>query len=166
MTVSRTIFASFVFLDLAPIEAFAFKSWRRGSLGYRGGLVQGASPADELPTEQRAGPSPELRRQIEDEIARNAPSELEMRLEVLGVTAWTKAGFALALVILALNAVLGGGWASDLFGLSDDFSSSSAPAPLVLFEDLGFDPAKLQAGKDLDPALQQRIARIRDAVAR
>jgi hypothetical protein len=165
MIASRTILVSLVFLLVAPnAHSFAFSSPRQGRLlRSRGGFLQGASPSDELPSGQRAGPSPELRRQIEEEITRNAPSELEMRLEVLGVTVWTKAGFALAFGILALNVVLGGGWASDLFGLSDDFST--APAPIVLFDDLRLD-TKVQAGNDLDPALQQRIERIRDAVAR
>ena len=47
----------------------------------------------------------------------NGPSELEVRMNLLGLTPWTVTGFVLAGVIIALNNVLGYGWASELLGL-------------------------------------------------
>lgn len=80
--------------------------------------------------------SPESKAQLEDTIRRNAPSDLEVRMKMLGITPLTIAGFILAGVMLTLNAVLGNGWLGDLLGIGDniisaEFADSRAlPAPL------------------------------------
>jgi len=65
--------------------------------------IDGDGDGQELPPEIRA-------RMISE-----GPSEADIRLEMMGITPLTKAGFALAGVILTLNFVLGTGWAADLF---------------------------------------------------
>jgi hypothetical protein len=57
----------------------------------------------------------EIMKRIRDE----APSEAEVRMGMMGITSFTKAGFALAGVLLLCNAVLGNGWAGNLLGLND-----------------------------------------------
>ena len=52
---------------------------------------------------------------VRKKIIEAAPSDIDMKMEVMGFTPLTKAGFALAGVILVLNTVLGTGWASDIF---------------------------------------------------
>ena len=56
----------------------------------------------------------DIRDAIAKRIKAEGPSDLEMRMNILGITPLTIAGFGLAAVILTLNAVLGGGWAADL----------------------------------------------------
>ncbi len=81
-------------------------------------LVQFSGMPD-LPPEMGyvEGPSDEDREEFEKELVENAPSELEVRLNLLGFTPWTIGGFVLAGVIISLNNVLGYGWASELLGL-------------------------------------------------
>jgi len=47
------------------------------------------------------------------------PSELEKRLQILGFTPITYAGFALAAVLISLNSILGAGWLGDKFGMNE-----------------------------------------------
>ena len=63
------------------------------------------------------GPSDEDREEFEKELMENAPSDLEVRMNLLGFTPWTIGGFVLAGIIISLNNVLGYGWASELLGL-------------------------------------------------
>ena len=69
------------------------------------------------------GESAEREMDLDDEIMlnevlrENAPSELQVRMNLMGVTPLTIAGFALAFVIIILNNALGYGWASELLGL-------------------------------------------------
>lgn len=62
---------------------------------------------------------PEVRQRIEDVVRANSPDDLTVRMQMLGFTPFTLAGFALAGVILLLNNVLGYGWASELLGFSE-----------------------------------------------
>lgn len=58
--------------------------------------------------------SEEVPNEILQEIEANAPSEWEMRKNILGITPITIAGFALAAVIMSLNGLLGYGWAGNV----------------------------------------------------
>ena len=57
-------------------------------------------------------------------VKRNAPSNFQVRLNLLGFTPLTIAGFGVAFVLLTLNAVLGNGWAANLLGLNSDSYST------------------------------------------
>jgi len=57
-----------------------------------------------------------LRDEINQRISENAPSEMEMRMRMLGFTPWTVAGFLLSFVLIALNSILGTGWAGSMLG--------------------------------------------------
>ena len=59
-------------------------------------------------------PSEELRNEIQKRFVENAPSDIQVRLQLMGFTPLTYIGFALAGVILSLNSILGTGWAGDL----------------------------------------------------
>lgn len=107
-------------------------------------------------------PSAEIREQIENEIRMNAPSELEMRMQVLGFTPWTIAGYVLAAIIISLNYTLGTGWASEWLGLNDNPALTTSAPSTSGFEDLNLSPSMFREGLDLDPALQERIAQRRD----
>ena len=52
---------------------------------------------------------------IADQVKSNMPTEWEMKMNLLGITPFTIAGFVLAGIILSLNAILGTGWAGELF---------------------------------------------------
>lgn len=69
-------------------------------------------------------PIPEdMKNAIAEKIQKGAPSDLEMRMEILGLNnPLTQAGFALAFVLITLNTVLGTGWAANLFGMNTDSS--------------------------------------------
>lgn len=54
---------------------------------------------------------------LNEALRKNAPSELQIRMNLMGFTPLTIAGFALAFVIIILNSVLGYGWASEVLGL-------------------------------------------------
>lgn len=78
------------------------------SLGELFGRIEGLEPSA-VPERLRAA--------IAERIRAEGPSDLEMRMNILGITPLTIAGFGLAAVILTLNAVLGGGWAANLLHL-------------------------------------------------
>jgi len=89
-------------------------------------------------------------------------------MQVMGVSSWTLAGFALAAAIVVLNNSLGAGWASQLLGWDDDEVVGGPNRRLdtaTLFQDLGVPDVGSGAdygssfgpGKDLDPRLQRRI---------
>jgi len=103
-----------------------------------------------------------LREKIEREIGNGeAPSELQMRMEIMGLSPWSIAGFALALTLFSLNQALGTGWASQKLGL-DGGSIVAGDGTIVidaqaLFTDQD-DEFRFAAGRDLDARLQRRIA--------
>lgn len=62
----------------------------------------------------------EIQQQINNKIQQNAPNNMKIKLDLLGFTPLTIAGFILAGVIILLNNILGNGWASDLLKLNND----------------------------------------------
>jgi hypothetical protein len=70
--------------------------------------------------------SQRLRQDIDSRIQELAPSDLQVRLKMLGFTPWTIAGYVLAIVIIVLNNVLGTGWAGDLLGMNQDAPGATA----------------------------------------
>ena len=119
-------------------------------------------------SETGEAPGAELRDEIERQIRQGAPSEVEVRMQVMGVSSWTLAGFALAAAIIVLNNSLGAGWASQLLGWGDDDVVGGPNRRLdtaTLFQDLGVPDVGSGAdygssfgpGKDLDPRLQRRV---------
>ena len=59
--------------------------------------------------------SSDIKNQIEQKLGELSPSDMEVRLNIMGFTPLTYIGFAVAFVLVFLNTVLGTGWASDLF---------------------------------------------------
>jgi hypothetical protein len=53
------------------------------------------------------------------EINSSAPSDISIRLKLMGFNGFTYAGFALAFIMIALNNILGYGWASSLLGFNE-----------------------------------------------
>lgn len=62
--------------------------------------------------------SADTRDDIESEIRANSPSDIQIRLGLMGFTPLTYAGYLLAAAIIFLNNVLGNGWAGDMIGLN------------------------------------------------
>ena len=60
---------------------------------------------------------PEVLKQIEAKALQYAPNDFQVRMQIMGVTPLTVAGFALAGVLLILNYALGNGWAGGLLGI-------------------------------------------------
>jgi hypothetical protein len=76
--------------------------------------------------------SESLKEALNDKIRENQPPDWQVRLNIMGMTPLTYAGFALAIVVIILNISLGTGWASRLLGLDDsiwDIESISDTAP-------------------------------------
>ena len=48
-------------------------------------------------------------------LSNNKPTDLEIRMNIMGINSWTIAGYCLAGIIILLNSTLGYGWASRLF---------------------------------------------------
>lgn len=67
---------------------------------------------DDVPEEDRA--------KIMSLAALSGPNELQKRLQILGFTSWTYAGFFLALILISLNSLLGTGWLGNLLGMNED----------------------------------------------
>ena len=58
----------------------------------------------------------QTKREIIEKLNDNMPSDLEIRMKIMGFNKFNLTGFAIAGVILLLNNILGNGWASDLLG--------------------------------------------------
>lgn len=50
----------------------------------------------------------------------DVPSDLQIRLDLMGFNFFTYAGFALAILLLGANTLLGTGWASRLIGFDEN----------------------------------------------
>jgi len=61
-----------------------------------------------------------INNKIRDKIKESEPSDLQIRLQIMGFTPLTYAGFALAGILILLNTTLGTGWASTLLHLNDN----------------------------------------------
>ena len=60
-----------------------------------------------------------INNKIKERIKENEPSDLEIRMRIMGITPLTIAGFILAGILIYFNLTLGTGWASNLFGLNN-----------------------------------------------
>jgi hypothetical protein len=71
--------------------------------------------------EDESGPSEEFSREMDkmmnNELQENAPSDLQIRMNLMGFTPVTIAGYAVAGILICLNYFFGYGWASDVLGL-------------------------------------------------
>ena len=74
------------------------------------GQISGLDPKDVTPEMQQA---------IQDQIDQNAPSPWKVRLQVMGFTPLTVAGYVVAFILIGLNTILGTGWAGDLLGFNE-----------------------------------------------
>ena len=99
---------------------------------------------------------PELQQAIRNKIDATAPSDLEVRLRVMGFTPLTVAGYALAAVLIALNTVLGTGWASTLLGFND----MSSPDVRYVGKDDGAPPSPSPRATSTTPGVGSRRAEI------
>ena len=88
---------------------------------------------DELSSEDESSDNdqPDLLNAIEQRVREEQPPDWQVRMDIMGFTPLTIAGFALAAAILTCNAVLGTGWASRLLGWDDSWSVES-PSPVTL----------------------------------
>ena len=59
----------------------------------------------------------EMENELISKMEEFGPSELEIRMQIMGLNSWTLSGLAFACVLLLLNSILGSGWAGDLLGL-------------------------------------------------
>lgn len=75
---------------------------------------------------------PNLINEIEQLVREQQPSDWQVRLDILGFTPLTIAGFVLAGAILSCNSILGNGWASRLLGWEDGWTSTESPPPVTL----------------------------------
>jgi hypothetical protein len=69
--------------------------------------IKDIDPDDLSPSDQEL-----MQRMVQE----NAPSDMEVRLGLLGVSPLTAVGFAVAFALLAVNNVMGAGWAGDMMG--------------------------------------------------
>lgn len=63
---------------------------------------------------------PEIEKKIIQTLQENMPSELEVRMNLMGINSFTIAGYCLAAFIMVMNYILGYGWAADLLGISSN----------------------------------------------
>ena len=63
---------------------------------------------------------PDLQRSIQEKIDQGAPAAWKVRLQMMGFTPLTIAGYGVAFVLIALNTILGTGWASTMLGLDEE----------------------------------------------
>lgn len=61
----------------------------------------------------------ELRDSINKKIMDNGPSDIEMKLNIMGITPLTLTGFTIAFIIILFNNIFGNGWATKLFNSSE-----------------------------------------------
>lgn len=61
-----------------------------------------------------------INNKIKERIKENEPSDLEIRMRIMGFTPLTVAGFILAGILIYCNLTLGTGWASTLLGLNEN----------------------------------------------
>jgi hypothetical protein len=59
----------------------------------------------------------ETEEKVIQQLQENMPSDLEIRMKLMGLNSFTITGFALAFVIIFLNYTLGYGWAANLLGI-------------------------------------------------
>ena len=64
----------------------------------------------------------DIMNEINIRIKEGAPNEFEIRMQMMGITPLTKAGFALAGILITLNTILGSGWLGDIFGMNNENS--------------------------------------------
>ena len=81
----------------------------------------------------------DVRDMILEEMEANAPSELQIRLKLMGFNTLTYFGFALAGLIISLNIVLGQGWASDILGLNQSGDQNEAASYVDLSDRFSLD---------------------------
>lgn len=77
--------------------------------------------------------SPEEERSLLEDLQVNGPSEMEKRMNLLGINNWTLAGFAVAFILFVLNSVLGTGWLGDYLGMNAVITE--APSAQSMSED-------------------------------
>jgi len=116
--------------------------------------------AGEPPLDENSENESLVREQIEQRIRKEAPSDLEMRMMVLGINSWTIAGFVLAAALIALNTSLGTGWAGRLFGM-EDVAEVTNTGSSGAFQDLDLERVQFKVGEDLPSAVQQRVQSLR-----
>jgi len=73
---------------------------------------------------------PDLLEAIEKSVRDQQPPDWKVRLDIMGFTPLTIAGFVLAAAILTCNSALGTGWASRLLGWDDSWSLEPPPVTI------------------------------------
>lgn len=85
---------------------------------------------DDTPNIMPKGLSPDEELDLLKDLQKNAPSEMQIRMNLLGINKFTVGGFMVAFVLLALNTVLGAGWLGDYFGLNEAKQGETYPAAI------------------------------------
>lgn len=102
---------------------------------------------------------------IPDEIMKyvenNRPSNWEVTRDIMGITPWTIAGFALSALLLTANSIFGNGWLGDLLSLDTSIISNNqqnelSPEAKQYFQDLfNTDDVDEEIRKTVDKIKQQ-----------
>lgn len=82
--------------------------------------------------------SSDIPQYVIDEVEGNRPSELEVRMQLMGITPLTIAGFGVAAIMITLNTILGSGWLADLLGIdySPHIQTETFGTPFVDGDDM------------------------------
>mmetsp|Transcript_22348 Transcript_22348/g.22535 ORF Transcript_22348/g.22535 Transcript_22348/m.22535 type:complete len:187 (-) Transcript_22348:217-777(-) len=87
--------------------------------------------------------SPEEQEHILRQVDENKPSDIDIRMRLMGFTPLTISGYILAFLIIILNSLFGSGWLADLLGLNMDLNPASntriQPSPNLPFPSLSSD---------------------------
>jgi hypothetical protein len=137
-TVAMMFVHSAIFAMLLISNASAFTGWnvhrgRARLLGLHLGsssneppspITEGMDPSLDALFEQISDMDPndvppELQRAIQEKIDQGAPPDWKIRLQIMGFTPLTIAGYGVAFVLIALNTMLGTGWASTMLGFDE-----------------------------------------------
>eukprot|EP01041_Mallomonas_annulata_P006436 gene6436-13008_t len=66
----------------------------------------------------------EMKREILNQVEENRPSDFEVRMRLMGFTPLTVFGYAIAIIVICLNSLLGSGWLADLLGMNSNMDIS------------------------------------------
>jgi hypothetical protein len=72
----------------------------------------------------------DLPEDVRNSIQNEQPSDIDVRMSLMGVTPFTAAGFGLAFTVFILNNMLGTGWASNLLMKNSDETVETLHTPM------------------------------------
>jgi len=91
--------------------------------------------ANSVERSQESEQSKKLMASILNEVEENRPSDLEVRLQLMGFTPITFFGYGVAIIVIILNTSLGSGWLADLLGMNQVPTESGSSTILPALND-------------------------------